>query len=246
MKKAALVIASALLAAACFCGCQKATTAGTETEATKDAPSLSTSGGYMIADNFVEILSDEDEKKAFEEATDDLTGVDYTPICSLGRQTVAGTNYAILAKAQVVSPDSKPELKVLFINAPLGEKAKLDKVADFDVVKYIGDSKTLPNKEDVAGGWMQAEAKGASLPENAATAFSAATQDFDGALFTPLAYVASQMVAGTNHAIICNYRKTGAESPDGVCMLVIYEPLSGAPDGPQIISICDIDVASLK
>lgn len=62
-----------------------------------------------------------------EKATDGLVGVGYTPVAYLGSQVVAGTNHAILCRADAVVPDAVPYWAVVYIYEDLeGSVSLLD------------------------------------------------------------------------------------------------------------------------
>ena len=63
----------------------------------------------------------------FECAMDGLVGVDYQPIALLGSQVVAGTNYAVVCEATVISPDAASCYAIVYVNEALdGTAALLD------------------------------------------------------------------------------------------------------------------------
>ena len=74
----------------------------------------------------------EELQAIFDEALEGLLGVSYTPVACLGTQAVAGTNYAFLAKAQVVYPNAQPYYAVVFVNVDPEGQASLMNIADFD------------------------------------------------------------------------------------------------------------------
>ena len=56
-----------------------------------------------------------------------MTGVSYTPTALLSAQVVAGTNYAIVCEAAVVSPDAVSCYAIVYVNEALdGTAALLD------------------------------------------------------------------------------------------------------------------------
>ena len=52
------------------------------------------------------------------------------------------------------------------------------------------------------GGWNYDELKGCNLPQKAASAFTDVTADLVGADYTPVLYVGSQPVNGTNYCVM--------------------------------------------
>ena len=53
--------------------------------------------------------------EAFNKATEELVGCDYEPIALLGSQVVAGTNYCLLCKCTVVTPDAPVSYVLMYI-----------------------------------------------------------------------------------------------------------------------------------
>ena len=60
-------------------------------------------------------LIPEEALEAFNKATEELVGCDYEPIALLGSQVVAGTNYCLLCKCTVVTPDAPVNYVLMYI-----------------------------------------------------------------------------------------------------------------------------------
>ena len=60
-------------------------------------------------------LIPEEALEAFNKATEELVGCDYEPIALLGSQVVAGTNYCLLCKCTVVTPDAPVSYVLMYI-----------------------------------------------------------------------------------------------------------------------------------
>lgn len=69
-------------------------------------------------------------KERFDKAMTELVGVSYAPMELLATQTVAGTNYAILCKAQVVVPDAEEYEAVVYIYEDLEGNATVSDIVD--------------------------------------------------------------------------------------------------------------------
>ena len=69
-------------------------------------------GGWSAADDY-EVT--EEVAEVVQKGLDGLIGVDYEPVALLGTQVVAGTNYAVLCKGQVVAPDAEPFWTILYL-----------------------------------------------------------------------------------------------------------------------------------
>ncbi len=74
-----------------------------------------------------------DAQKAFDKATETLTGAQYTPRALLSMQVVAGMNYMILCKAEssVTELDGAPYYTVIEIFANLDDGAEITNTYDF-------------------------------------------------------------------------------------------------------------------
>ena len=93
-------------------------------------------------------------------------------------------------------------------------------------------------QEIMAGGWQIADNDDAELPKDVRDAFEKAEKGYDDYDLIPVAYVGSQVVAGTNYMILCE-----AEAKDVASykMVVVYADLKG---GAQIAKVADFDLAN--
>lgn len=79
----------------------------------------------------------------------------------------------------------------------------------------------------MTGGWEYPEqAEACNLPERAATAFSKAIQGIVGCKYTPVYYVAQQVVRGMNYCIIC-HTKTATKEPIYGCKAIYINDFQG-------------------
>ena len=124
---------------------------------------------------------------AFDKAMEGLVGVNYTPLALLGTQLVSGTNYCLLCEAAVVYPDAQPYYAVVTVYQDLQGKAEVKNIVALDLGRIeetgvIEDSQ--PEGGPVLGGW---------------------TVDRDSYLEVPdgVMHLATQTVAGANHAVLC-------------------------------------------
>ncbi len=89
----------------------------------------------------------------------------------------------------------------------------------------------------IAGGWaITTEAKNypnCDLPEPVASAFSQATMYLEGARYEPLMYLATQVVNGTNHMILCRQTVVSVKSIVKIVKMVLNIPAVG---DPQIVT----------
>lgn len=97
--------------------------------------------------------------------------------------------------------------------------------------------------ESRVGGWTPA--KDPAVTEELQVLFQKGTETLTGAGYIPVAYLGSQIVAGTNHAFLCQavtaYPGTQEMAP-AFAIVYLYENLSGSV---SILSIADFDIGSL-
>ena len=140
----------------------------------------------------------EEALAAFEKAMDGFVGVDYVPLALLGTQLVSGTNYCLLCEATVVYPGAQPYYTLVYIYADLQGKAEITNIVSLDLGTIeesgvIEDSQ--PDGSQALGGWSIDRDSVLELP--------------DGVM-----HLASQVVAGTNHCVLCKGWKLCFASAD--------------------------------
>lgn len=111
-----------------------------------------------------------------------------------------------------------------------------------------GNTETSSNKESSAtaetsasaadnnalvGGYTDTESP--KVTDEIKTLVQKATADLDGAEYTPVAYVASQVVAGTNHMILCKMTPVVQNPVTTYAMVTIYEDLQGNAELTDVI-----------
>ena len=155
-------------------------------------------------------LSDE-AGAAFSKALEGLTGVSYEPLALLGTQLVSGTNYCILCQATVVYPGAAPYYALVYVYADLQGNAELLNIVALDIGDIAESGQVKP-----------AEAPPAALP-------GGWTVDRDSRIGVEggLLHLASQLVNGSNHCILCEGCQLAFvhESPDGGTELTSTVPL---------------------
>lgn len=97
--------------------------------------------------------------------------------------------------------------------------------------------------EPLLGCWRPSEDP--TVTEELKAIFEKGTETLTGASYIPVAYLGSQLVAGTNHAFLCQavtaYPGALVTVP-AYAMVYLYEDLSG---NVSILSIADYDIGSL-
>ena len=102
---------------------------------------------------------------------------------------------------------------------------------------------TAASAEPLTGGWTPSEDP--TITEELQALFTKGTEALTSISYVPVAYLGSQVVAGTNHAFLCKAVTAypGAlETAPAYAMVYLYEDLSGHV---SILSIADFDIGSL-
>ena len=92
----------------------------------------------------------------------------------------------------------------------------------------------------LAGGWTAAEDPAITDEVNALV--EKALDGLVGVNYVPVAYLGSQVVAGTNHAILCQATAVVPDTAPSWKILYLYEDLEG---NVTVLSIADWDFGSL-
>ncbi len=195
-------------------------------------------GGWQINEELAETKLPAGAKEAFEQAMDGMVGADFTPVAYLGSQFVAGVNYAYLCKEVTVTaqPETKLAAVVVYKN-PQGE-VSVYSVKDVNLAECTAESETEFLPANFAGGW-KLNTDTAQLPEGVQGAFEKAMEGLFGVGYTPLACMGSQVVAGTNYAVLCTAKAVTAEPANALAVVVVNAPVSG---GAQILRICGFSI----
>lgn len=102
---------------------------------------------------------------------------------------------------------------------------------------------SVSTAEPLTGGWTPSEDP--TVTEELKALFDKGTETLTGAGYIPVAYLGSQVVAGTNHAFLCQAVTAypGAlETAPAYAMVYLYQDLSGSV---SILSIADFDIGAL-
>ena len=96
------------------------------------------------------------------------------------------------------------------------------------------ESSEMSAEESVSGGWNLFDNEANALPEDVQTAFDKAAETFTGSELKPVAYVASQVVAGTNYMILCEATTTTEQPKTSYQMVIVYADLEGKAEITQM------------
>lgn len=175
------------------------------------------SGGWAAAES--NKMTD-DLKKIFEQAVGKLDGYFYKPAALIGTQVVAGTNYCFLCTSTIEANNAAKAMKLTYIYVDLSGNATFLKD---ETLKLPG----VDDSGDKVGGWAYAEST--EITDDIKKVMEKATETLTGATYEPVAYIGSQVVAGTNHAILCKCSPSVAELNGATTyvLVYVYEDLQG-------------------
>ena len=251
MKKSVFILFMCLMMVFAFAGCggsseeaaEEGTAAAEETTAAEAAEEPVT-GGWEIDTEAEAVELPEEVQAAFEKAVEQLDGNDLTPLAYFSKQIVAGTNYQILCRSLPVTENPIPKLQVVVIYADLEGNAEITNIADFNIADYTDNDGADLHAEDVAGGWeVPEDYTQAELPDQVKAAFEKGIEQVGGSTFTPMAYLGSQVVAGTNYAVLVEGELASQEPVSNIQVAVIYEDLDG---NAELTNICTLDPADFN
>lgn len=223
----------------CFAGCKSV-------PVNQDNPESTTSteenfaGSYSI-DSAVAGTLPASAQKAFDEA-EKPDGASYTPLACIGAQVVAGTNFCILASSAPVVPNAQSKLVAIYLYQPINEKATITDIVDFNLINYLEDKKVTKEVKELAGGWSIIEGGTFdSMPEAFEKSSKEAIKKYTSVRLEPLAILGTQVVAGTNYAVVCK----GA-LPSGQANFYVAVLYAGVDGTNEIISTCPIYIPELR
>jgi hypothetical protein len=242
MKKLAALLcvgSFALSFAACGGGQSASTTTSSTTTTTTSSSSTAPAvvGGWEIPESVTGTSSNEGAA-AFEKAKESYQDPGLSAITEMGSQVVAGTNYMFLCKDM-----AKNAWKVATVYEDLSQKAEITNVADFDIGKYAQDDSGKAGEAGLAGGWTvftDPSGQGEELPKEVAAAFDAVMEGMTGAEYLPRVYLGSQVVNGSNYAILCEQKLVTANPVTNLAVVYIYAPATG---DPEIMNIYPLNLA---
>ena len=243
-KTFAIISAGLLVLGTVACSGQSNPEPTVEETTTEETKAAALSGGWECYAEGEASLPKE-VAEAFEKATEGFTGSDLTPVAYVGQQVVAGMNYMILCRSKTTAADPAVSFLMITVYADLEGNAEILNMKDFAYEEMTGGETPgdyeVPKAETLSGGWSIPDDRTVgTLPEEVQAAFDKATESLTGAGFTPMAYLGSQIVAGTNYALLCCGEGSAAELGRYLQVIVIYADLDG---NAQITGITTVDMA---
>ena len=91
--------------------------------------------------------------------------------------------------------------------------------------------------EEIDGGWEIPVTEANALTEEAQAAFDKAAEQLMGVNYTPVALLATQVVAGTNYCILCQATAVVPDAKPYWTLLYLYADLEG---NVEILNIYDL------
>ena len=239
--KRSLAIILAIVLVLSLAACSVNINTGSSAESTQ-AVEEPVSGGWTVYTDTASTTMPEALLPAFLSVTNSVEDVTYSAVAYLGSQVVAGTNYQVLCTAAPKN-GGDATLKVLIIYIDLDGKAELTKVSDFNITDYTESAGKVTEK-NLAGGWqVNDDIEPTPLPDDAQKAFDKAVEGFDGNKLTPMALLGTQVVSGTNYAILCGSELVTEEPVTNLQVVTVYADLEGKA---EITNICTLDLADFN
>ena len=167
--------------------------------------------------------------EVFEKAQEGYTGENYSPVAYLGSQLVSGTNHAFLCKT-----DSDSYWSIVYVYENLDGVCEITNAYILDIAASNYENIVLtgkPSGEDMVGGWSMAETT--EIDEELGAVIDGATADMSGVSYEPVLVLETQVVAGTNYAVLCKTQSDSEDAEPYWTVLYIYRNLS---DEGQVMS----------
>ena len=179
-----------------------------------DAP---LAGGWEALQGSLALSKNPAAKKAFKNAVKKLKGIKFEAVGVLATQVVAGTNYAVLCRSTPAdADDGAPVIVVLYIYADLQ--------GDATVIGY----QTIIGSEPLMGGFTANTGKFAmSKNKTVNKCFKKAIKGLVGVSYQPVAYLGSQVVAGTNYLVLCRSKTVTPNARYKYSLVTVYKDLKG-------------------
>ena len=211
---------------------------------TEESGSTATTGGWTIFSDETKANIPEGPQAALDKALAAYTGASLTPVAYLGSQIVSGTNYKFLCRSQAVTPDAEESFVTITVYEDLQGYAELTEVKDFHLTDYLENKEIASSEEGMTGGWAVSENDGTMMEMTVEIqrAFDTATENLTGCTYEPVAVLGSQVVAGSNYAILCRVTPVTPNATPHFAVVQVNAPISGTA---SIMTICDLDISLL-
>ena len=220
-------------------------------------------GGWTVPEEYTVVNMPADVANAFTDAKETLLGNNLEPIAFLASQTVSGMNYAVLCHSTLTTADPVSSIQLAIVYEDLDGNASFKDIFTVDPAAYNFDAEEPayeaeteepategePEPEPspvlgagLVGGWDVSGAEPETvLPDEVKAAFDAATAKLLGVNYVPVAYLGSQVVAGTNYAVLCKKTVVAPDAETTLAVLIIYQDLES---DASVLYINDFDVTA--
>lgn len=197
-------------------------------------------GAYSYLDAVGSVTKE--QRELFEKAIAELDGASLEPLAVIGKQVVAGTNYAYLCKSTPMTQNAEASLTVIIVYEDTNGSVSIVNNQDFDINTIMSQADS--DSASSVGGWETVDvADACELNANVLAAFNKSIEGYTGAGFEVSAYLGNQLVAGNNYLFVC---KTTTVTPDAVpymTLVKVYEDFEG---NCTIEGVYNIDVAAFN
>ncbi len=193
-----------------------------------DSTEKDVSGSDVIVGGWTATESPEvtDEvKTVLEKATAEMVGSTYEPVAYLGSQVVAGTNHRILCKLTPATEKAESTYAIVTVYENLDGKCEITEILN-------SEAKVNVTEEVIDGGWIAPETP--AVTAESKKALESAVSELAGATYSPVALLATQVVAGTNYCMLCEVTPV-VENPEAhYSVVIVYEAADGTSSVTEI------------
>ena len=158
----------------------------------------------------------------------------YELVGLLGEQVVSGTNYMYL-----VYDSDNNNYKVITVYKNLENKSSILYTNDFDVTKYVNESKEA-NTQNISGGWITNIFGKNKLNKKEIDLFNKSTEKIVSVSYIPISVLATEEKSGTNYAYLCYGKTQDKIGTTNIYLLTVYEDEHHTK---EVVSICYIDLS---
>lgn len=188
-------------------------------------------GGFTTYMDNEEAKLPAEVKEAFDKAMEGYTGAGFKVIGFLGTQVVSGTNYAFLCEKTLVTADPVSSISVVKVYVDLEGKAEVLDVKEIDFSAFTPSEETEgEDAQAVTGGWEYSEAAGCGIKDTCKEAFDKAMEGMTGVGYEPIACLGTQVVAGTNYAVLCRSTVVTADPVTNLSVVTVYAGVDGTTE----------------
>ena len=194
-------------------------------------------GGWEIVEDPAAVELPADAKKVFDSYVKDF-GEGIIPMGYIARKNQDGMHYMILCK-----DTDADELQTVVLSDSSGEDGDDSIIYSLYLDEYTEGKGAEIKTERAADDWEVPEdfTKG-TLPDKVKAPYDKAVAKLTVNNMTPIAYLGSQLVSGTNYAILVRSETTAENSVAVLQVVIVYEDLEG---NAEITNTYTLDLSEL-